>query len=162
MEKKKRDVDYFEYYRKRGDFHKWKNIQHPIRLLKNFLMITFCRLMPDNRFRYMIYRELGAKIGKNVSMFGIRMDIFFPELIEIGDNTLIGQDTMIITHEFLKGHWKRGRVKIGKNVTIGAMCLILPGVEIGDNVHVAAYSLVNKNVPEGKFVGGVPAKEIRR
>ena len=29
------------------------------------------------------------------------MDYFFPELIEIGENSIIGMDTMILTHEFL-------------------------------------------------------------
>lgn len=164
MEKKKRnrDVDYFEYYRRRGEFNKWRNIQHPVRMFKNYLMVTLCRLMPDNRFRYMIYKKLGMKIGKNVNFFGVRMDIIFPELIEIGDNTMIGQDTMLVTHEFLRDHWRKGRIKIGKNVMIGTMCLILPGVEVGNGATVAAYSLVNKNVPEGTFVGGVPAKVIKK
>lgn len=161
-EKRKRDVDYFEYYRRRGEFNKWKNIQHPARVFRNYLLITLCRLMPDNRFRYMIYRKLGMKVGKNVNMLGVKVDIFFPDLIEIGDNTVIGQDSMLIAHEFLKDHWKKGKIKIGKNVMIGTLCLILPGVEIGDNATVAAYSLVNKNVPSGAFVGGVPAKEIKR
>lgn len=159
---KKRKVDYFEYYRKRGDFHKWKNIRHPVRVLKNFIIATVCRFMPDMKLKSMLYRKMGVKIGKNVSLLGVKMDIFFPELIEIGDNTLIGQDTMLVTHEFLNSHWKKGRIKIGENVMIGTLCLILPGVEIGDNAIVAAYSLVNKNVKPNEFVGGVPAKEIRK
>lgn len=159
---KERKVDYFEYYRERGKFHKWKDIRHPLRVFKNFIINTFCRFMPDMELKSMLYRKTGAKIGKNVSLLGVKMDIFFPELIEIGDNTIIGQETLIVTHEFLNGHWKRGRIKIGKNVMIGTMCLVLPGVEIGDNVTVAAYSLVNKNVRPNAFVGGVPAKEIKR
>ncbi|MCK5023826.1 MAG: acyltransferase [Candidatus Aenigmarchaeota archaeon] len=159
---KKRSVDYFEYYRKRGEFNKWKNIQHPSRILKNFLMITFCRFMPDNRFRYMIYKKLGMKIGKNVNFLGVKMDIFFPHLIEIGNNVMIGQDTMLVAHEFLRDHWKKGPVKIGNDVMIGTMCLVLPGVTIGNGATVAAYSLVNKDVPAGAFVGGVPAKVIKK
>ena len=159
---KERKVDYFEYYREKGKFHKWKNIRHPLRVFKNFIINSVCRFMPDMELKSMLYRKTGAKIGKNVSLLGVKMDIFFPDLIEIGDNTIIGQETLIVTHEFLNGHWKKGRIKIGKNVMIGTMCLVLPGVEIGDNVTVAAYSLVNKNVPKGKFVGGVPAKEIKR
>ncbi len=162
MGKKKREVDYFEYYRKRGDFHKWKKIRHPVRVLKNFIIAFVCRFMPDMELKSMLYRKTGARIGKNVSLLGIKIDIFFPELIEIGDNTIIGQDTMLITHEFLSDHWKNGRIRIGRNVMIGTLCLVLPGVEIGDNATVAAYSLVNKNVRPNAFVGGVPAKEIKR
>lgn len=163
MEKggEKRDLEYFRYHMEKGKFSMWKRIHHPIRTFRNFMVLSMARFMPDMRFRYTLYRRLGTRIGKDVRMYGVKMDIFFPGLIEIGDGTLIGQDTMLVTHEFLNDHWKRGKIKIGKNVTIGALCLILPGVEIGDGATIAAYSLVNRNVPEGAFVGGVPAKEIR-
>ena len=62
----------------------------------------------------------------------------------------------------MRDHWKKGRVKIGNDVMIGTMCLVLPGVTIGDGATVAAYSLVNKDVPAGSLVGGVPAKVIKK
>ncbi len=52
-------------------------------------------------------------------------------------------------------------MKIGKNVMIGALGLVMPGVKIGDNAKIAAYSLVNKNVKPNSFVGGVPVREIK-
>ena len=108
---KKRDVDYFEYYRRKGEFNKWKNIQHPARAFKNYIITTLCKLMPDTRLKYALYRKIGVKVGKNVSMLGVKIDIFFPELIEIGDNSVIGQETMLVTHEFLTDHWKKGKIK---------------------------------------------------
>ena len=50
--------------------------------------------------------------------------------------------------------------KIGKNTTIGARTLIMPGITIGDNVIIAADSLVNKDVANEKVEGGVPIEEI--
>lgn len=44
---------------------------------------------------------------------------------------------------------------IGGNVTI------LPGVNIGNNVVVAAGAVVTKDVPDDCVVGGVPARVIR-
>lgn len=52
-------------------------------------------------------------------------------------------------------------VIIGNNVWIGAKATILLGITIGDNAIIGANSLVNKDVPEGAIVGGVPAKVIR-
>lgn len=36
----------------------------------------------------------------------------------------------------------------------------MPGVTIGNNVIVAAGSVITKSVPDGKIVGGNPAKII--
>lgn len=46
------------------------------------------------------------------------------------------------------------------NVFIGSNTTILSNVTIGSNVIIAAGSLVNKDIPDGKIVAGVPAKVI--
>lgn len=51
-----------------------------------------------------------------------------------------------------------GKVKIGDYVYIGTNALIMPGVTIGDNVLVAAGSVVTKSIPSNVVVGGNPAK----
>lgn len=53
-----------------------------------------------------------------------------------------------------------GRIDIKDNVFIGTNSTILPDVTIGPNAVIAAGSLVNKDVPEGKIVAGVPAKVV--
>ena len=40
---------------------------------------------------------------------------------------------------------------------VGARSVILPGVKIGNNVVIAAGSVVTKDVPENVMVAGVPA-----
>ena len=109
--------------------------------------------------RRWLFRQLGMRLGKNVTIAsGVTLDYFFPELIEIGDNTIVGMDTMILAHEFLHDRWRCGKVSIGMNVLLGAQSTVLAGVTIGDNVQIAAMSLVNKSVPAGAFVGGVPLR----
>ena len=51
----------------------------------------------------------------------------------------------------------KGEIIIGKNVWIGDKATVLAGVHIGDNVIVAANSVVNKDVPSNCVVAGVPA-----
>lgn len=53
-------------------------------------------------------------------------------------------------------------VIIGNDVWIGANCLIVDGVTIGDGAIIAANSVVNKNVGAYEIIGGVPAKLIKK
>ena len=88
--------------------------------------------------------------------------------IRIGDNVMIGPNTLITT----VGHplSPMGRRKhlgiakpviIGNDVWIGGNVTILPGVRIGNNVVVAAGAVVTKDVPDNCVVGGVPARKIK-
>jgi len=52
-------------------------------------------------------------------------------------------------------------ITIGNNVWIGAQCVILPGVTIGDNSVIAAGSVVNRDIPSGVLAAGNPCKVIR-
>jgi len=90
----------------------------------------------------------------------VMLDIMFPEKISVGRNTVIGYNTTILAHEYLIEEYRLGEVIIGDEVMIGANCTILPGVVIGDRAVVSAGTLVNKDVPEGSFVGGNPMRII--
>ena len=139
----------------------WSKIKSPLRVTFNYLIMKLCRIIPSLRLKNALYRLMGVKVGEHVSVgLEATFDIFFPELIEIGDNTIIGYNTTILAHEFLIDEYRTGRVKIGKDVVIGANCSILPGVNIADNTVVSACSLVNRDA-EG-FVGGVPTKNLRK
>ena len=75
--------------------------------------------------------------------------------VEIGTNTRIGMNVLITG----KGPYKNVP-KIGNNVWIGPASVISGPVIIMDNVVIAPNSFVNKSIPEGAIVGGVPAKII--
>lgn len=52
------------------------------------------------------------------------------------------------------------KIEIGNNVMIGAETIIMPGVTIGNNVIIGAGSVISKDIPSGSCVAGVPAKKI--
>lgn len=56
----------------------------------------------------------------------------------------------------------KGGIIIGKNVWIGDKAAVLSGVNIGNNVIIAANAVVTKNVPDNCMVAGVPAKIIKQ
>lgn len=53
------------------------------------------------------------------------------------------------------------KIVIGNNVWIGGNVSIMKGVNIGDNVVVAAGAVVTKDVPGNVLVAGVPARIIK-
>lgn len=139
------------------------NYVSPLRVIFNFIIIYACRFLPSFSAKNFLYRLIGIKVEKNVSVgLMAMMDIIFPEEICIGENSIIGYNSVLLGHEFLVNEWHRGKIQIGKNVMIGANTTVLPGVTIGDNSIVSACSLVNKNIPSGVLAGGVPVKIIKR
>ncbi len=86
--------------------------------------------------------------------------------IYIGDNCLIGHNTVIATlnHGMLpeeRGDLIPSPVHIGNGVWIGSGSVILPGVTIGDNAVIGAGSVVTKDVPADSVAVGSPAKVIK-
>ena len=52
------------------------------------------------------------------------------------------------------------RIKIGNNVHIGVRSIIMPGVTIGDNVVIWAWSIVTKDIPSNCVAVWVPCRVI--
>lgn len=113
------------------------------------------------------YADYGQniKVGKNVF---INSGCCFQDQggIQIGDNTLIGQQVVIATldHDLIpekRANMIPAPVKIGNGVWIGAHATILSGVTVGDGAVIAAGAVVTEDVPENAVVGGVPAKIIK-
>ena len=152
-----------EHEGKSNTLHEWYKIQNPFRTMYNGLIIKFCKILPI-RLKILFYRHLlGIKIGKNVGIApDTEIDYFYPQLISIGDNSMLGWKLNLLCHEFARHKVKLGRINIGKNVLIGAFSTIRLGVTIGENSVVGMNSFVNKDIPPNELWGGVPAKRIKK
>lgn len=141
-----------------------KELRNPSLVAVRFIIFRIAMIIPSSPFKRELYRIFGGmKIGKEVVISdGVYIDPYFPELISIDDGTIIGSDSKILTHEAGIKHVRLGKVKIGKQVLIGANSLIRGGVAISDKSTVAMDSLVNKNVRKNELVGGIPEHKIKR
>lgn len=90
-----------------------------------------------------------------------------PYLIKVGSHCQIVGGAKFFTHGGAAAvrRWYPdfdtfGKIIVGDYVYIGSNAMIMPGVIIGDNVIVAAGSVVTKSVPSNVVVGGNPAKYI--
>ncbi|WP_197702564.1 acyltransferase [Sulfuricaulis limicola] len=116
--------------------------------------------------------EAFIEIGNHVGMSGGA--ICCKSHVKIGDNTLLGANTIIADNDMhpIKPENRRYNcadvdipakpVYIGNNVWIGADVFICKGVSIGDNSVIGAKSLVSKSIPANCIAAGNPAKVIKK
>jgi maltose O-acetyltransferase len=145
----------------RNSLQSWPEAKHPLRVVVNYVVVVLVRHSPSLRLKNWLLRRLGASIGSGVS-WGLEStpDVFWPELITVERDAIVGYDATLLCHEFLQDEYRTGEVRIGERAMVGAGTIVLPGVEIGADAQIAANSLVAEDVPPGETWAGVPARPI--
>ncbi|MBR3016472.1 MAG: serine acetyltransferase [Clostridia bacterium] len=121
------------------------------------------RLHNHNLRDFNCYIHPRVTIGKNLY-------IAHPMGIGIGPTTVIGDNCRIYPYavvaariigdkEMHASGEKRRHAKIGNNCMLGAGCMLVGRIEIGDNVIVAARAIVTKDVPPNSVVKNI--NEVR-
>lgn len=135
----------------------WTIITKPIRKWFSAVVIP---TIPFSNLRVQCYRWCGYKIGKG-TFIGMRcyLDDMCYDLLEIGDNVTISYGVYFACHGKNQGH---NRMIIQNGAYIGMRATLVArsqeGLIIGENAVVGACALVNKSVPQGATVVGIPAK----
>ena len=101
---------------------------------------------------------LGSGFINNDARISISTEINIGEGVFIGPQFYLSDNNR---HQIVGGGPMIAPINIGNHVWIGARCLVLPGVTIGDGAVIAAGSVVTKNIPPGTLWGGVPARFIK-
>jgi len=55
---------------------------------------------------------------------------------------------------------KKGPILLKKNCRVGSHSVVMPGVTIGENAVIGAFSYVNTDIPDHAIAFGVPAKVV--
>lgn len=139
----------------------------------------------------MIFHAQNIRLGNNIYLgHQAILKGYHKNLLEIGDNTWIGQQCFIHSaggvrigrnvgigpgvkilssyHEdegievpILRSRLTFAAITIEDDCDIGAGAIVLPGVHIGKGVQVGAGAVVTQNVLAYAVVAGVPAKVLR-
>lgn len=106
-----------------------------------------------------IHGLFGLRRRKGTSLLGSFYDI---DLLDIGRHCMVGTGATLAAHVVEDGVVKRAPIRVGDHSTVGAFTLVAPGVTIGENVVVAAYSFVPKHaiLEPNTVYAGVPARKI--
>jgi maltose O-acetyltransferase len=153
--------------------------------MTRYIINMIMNILPGSRFfglKRVLLKIVGVVVGENVRVMRVRIE---GVKLNIGDNTYIGDETLITGGEstvvigkncdissrvnIVTGSHRIGSIKqaagegyaediiIGDGVWIGVGVTILSGVTIGEGVIIAAGSVVTKDIPAGVLVAGVPA-----
>ena len=120
-------------------------------LVSSMLVSTW---LPGSKWRVVLLRAFGAKIGAN-TVFKPRVRVKFPWRLNIGDNCWIGEDTWLDN---------LAQISIGNNVCVSQGCylctgshdwtassfdLIVETISIEDHAWVAAKAILSPGVSVG-------------
>lgn len=105
----------------------------------------------------------------NDCFIGSSCEFNISDRITVEDHCLVASGTRFIDHShgtdlavlMSQQQGASAPIKIGRNSWIGANCVILAGVEIGEGAVIAAGAVVTKSVAKNAIVGGVPARLMR-
>lgn len=170
-------------------------LRFPMRVVEHFLRFGGGRfvlfqigMIPSVHLRTWLYRGVGVKMGKNVTIH-FRTEVRCPERLTLGDGTIIGDNAIL---DARRGLTMGRNVNLSSNVSIytlqhdhrdpyfglpsedklklsveiddrawlGANVIVLPGVHIGEGAVCCAGCVVTKDVEPFAVVAGIPARKV--
>lgn len=137
------------------DWARYGMSTHVVRILVG----TLLRATP----LWTLYHRLnGARLGRRVYLNSYQLADH--NLLEFGDDVVIGADVHLSGHVVESGVVKTGAVRLGRGVTIGVGSVIGIGVVVEKDTQVGALSVVPKHrhLEAHAIYGGVPVRRLDR
>ena len=111
------------------------------------------------KYNWMVQNKDGLKLGYKTDIgaftyINAKNGVIIEDFVQIGSHCSLYSVSTIDN--------KEGKITLKKNCKIGSHSLIMPGVTIGENAVIGAFSFVNRDVPENVVAVGVPVKVIKK
>ena len=110
------------------------------------------------KYNWVVQHKDNLKLGFKTDIgaftyINAKCGVIIEDLVQIGSHCSIYSISTIDN--------KQGKVTLRKNCKIGSHSVVMPGVTIGENSIVGAFSFVNSKIPDNVVAVGVPAKVIK-
>ncbi|AKB36607.1 Maltose O-acetyltransferase [Methanosarcina siciliae C2J] len=110
------------------------------------------------KYNWMVQHKDNLKLGYKTDIgaftyINAKNEVVVEEYVQIGSHCSIYSTSTIDN--------KKGRVYLKKNCKIGSHSVIMPGVTVGENSIIGAFSFVNSDIPDNVVAFGVPAKIVK-
>ncbi len=111
------------------------------------------------KYNWLVQNKKGLELGYKTDIgaftyINAKNGVVIEDLVQIGSHCSIYSVSTIDK--------KEGKVVFKKNCKIGSHSLIMPGVTVGENSVVGAFSFVNQDIPADVLAFGIPVKIIRK
>lgn len=110
-------------------------------------------------YNWLVQNKDGFKLGYKTDI-GAFTYINAKFGVAIEDYVQIGSHCSIYSLSTIDN--KEGKVVLKKNCRIGTHSVVMPGITIGENSIIGAFSLVNQDIPDNVLAHGIPARIIRK
>lgn len=108
-----------------------------------------------NKYNWMVQNKEGLKLGHKTDI-GAFTYINAKAGVIIGDYVQIGSHCSLYSYSTIDG--KEGKIVLEENCRIGTHSVVMPGVTIGRNSIIGAFSYVTHDIPPNIIAYGIPAK----
>jgi acetyltransferase-like isoleucine patch superfamily enzyme len=110
------------------------------------------------KYNWVVQHKKNLQLGHRTdigafSYINAKRGVIIEDFVQIGSHCSIYSVSTIDN--------KEGQVVLKKNCRIGSHSIVMPGVTVGENSIVGAFSLVNSDIPDNVVAVGVPAKVIK-
>jgi len=111
------------------------------------------------KYNWMVQNKDGFKLGFKTDIgaftyINAKNGVIIEDFVQVGSHCSLYSVSTIDN--------KEGRIILKKNCKIGSHSVIMPGVTIGENAVIGAFSFVNKDVPDNVVAIGTPIRVIKK
>ena len=110
-------------------------------------------------YNWLVQNKKGLKLGNKIDI-GAFTYINAKNGVIIEDNVQIGSHCSIYSVSTIDN--KNGKIVFKKNSRIGSHSMVMPGVTIGENSIIGAFSFINRDIPDNVLAYGIPIKIVKK
>jgi UDP-2-acetamido-3-amino-2,3-dideoxy-glucuronate N-acetyltransferase len=130
-------------------------------IVRDHVNLYKCKIGKNCKIESFVYIEEGVTVGDDCK---IKPHTYIPSGVTIEDGVFLGPNVTFTNDKYprAKGDWKLLNTIVRGGASIGALSVILPGIEIGRRAVVGAGSVVTADVPDDVTVCGNPARPLNK
>ena len=111
------------------------------------------------KYHWLVQNKEGFQLGNKTDIgaftyINAKNGVIIEDFVQIGSHCSLYSVSSIDD--------KEGKIILKKNCKIGSHSVIMPGVTVGENAIIGAFSFVNKDIPDNVVAVGTPVKIIKK